>query len=377
MKMFRKISFVSLSGLYLFIFLITGFTEEKKIKIAVFDLGVTSTDVSQSEGITLSEYIRSILIKTGSENDYFDVISRDKLIKISEQYKFKMTGLTEGSHAIRLAKILDVKNAITGNIGKVGSTYVINIQLLDLETDKYITAESIEADNMDDALTKINEKINIISRQIELGDDYITGLIGMYPPKSGPDWLAKIDDYLITGMDFDEGYKYLLSQVPEEKRTNLPPDTKKKYFNSLISQYLINIKALNDGLLKIPGNYTRIKKYIMSVKAKSGLKNTPANQPVLRNYIRQAIAQIYIQSRLPADKNFFKPSKGEIDDFYLKNKTELDNSGLKSGQMKQVITQEIERQKQQEWLQKYLDQIKENFKIQINEAALLQEGISE
>ncbi len=180
-----------------------------------------------------------------------------------------------------------------------------------------------------------------------------SGYINLYPPKSGSEWLVKIDDYVITKADFEEGYKYLLSQIPPERQNNLPPDTKKQYFESMINQYIMTIKALNEGILK-----------------------SPVNSVILDNYIRQVLAQLYIQKNLPLDKSSFVPSKMEMDEFYNQHKAELDRAGMKSDQLKQVIVQEIERQKQQVWLQQFMAQVRETIKIQRNNDLLQQEGIS-
>ncbi len=177
--------------------------------------------------------------------------------------------------------------------------------------------------------------------------------VSLYPPKSGSDWLIKIDDYVITKSEYEEGFKYFLNQIPEAQRANLPPDTKKLYFDNLLSQYIITIKALNEGL----------------AKSKEG-------QLLLKTAIRQAVYQIYISKNLPADKSAFYPSKIEIDDYYLKNKAQFDRMGLKTDQIKQYATQELSQQKMQLWVQGFVAQMKENFKVLRNNDLLQQEGIS-
>ena len=180
-----------------------------------------------------------------------------------------------------------------------------------------------------------------------------SGMISMYPPKSSPDWLAKVDDYVITTNDFETGFRALLAQIPEDKKANLPPDMKNQYFESLLKEYILSIKALNEGIQK-----------------------KPENDAMLKSYIRRFLSNLYLQMNAPVDKSQFIPSKADIDNFYSQHKPELDRSGMKSDQLKQVIVQELERQKEQAWIEELVNNIKISIKVEKNNEALLKEGIS-
>jgi len=180
--------------------------------------------------------------------------------------------------------------------------------------------------------------------------------ISLYPPKSsavGNDWLIKIDDYAVTKSEFEEGYKYFMSQIPEQQRASLPPDTKRLFFENLLSQYIINLKALKEGLPK-----------------------TREGQLLLRTAIRQAIYQIYLTKNIPQDKSIFMPSQIEINDYYMRNKAQFDKLGMKSDQIKQYAIQELSQQKMQMWVQGFVAQAKESFKVERNNDQLEQVGIS-
>lgn len=179
------------------------------------------------------------------------------------------------------------------------------------------------------------------------------GTLYMYPPKSSPDWLAKIDDYVITKADFEAGYQQVLSQIPEEKRPFIRPDMKKQYFESLLKEYILCIKALNDGIQK-----------------------TPENQIILKSYMRQLLSNMYLQKNAPTDKSIFLPSKIEVDAYYAQNKADLDKSGMKSDQLKQYIVQMLGRQKEQAWIESLVTTVKESIKVERNNTGLLQEGVT-
>ena len=110
----------------------------------------------------LSDYMRNSFINEG----YFEVISREQLNRIMNEYKMEESGLTSESNAIELGKLLNAKNSVVGTIGKFGKVYVINIQLMDMETGKYIVAESIQADSKEDALKQIKNKVDIFASRL-------------------------------------------------------------------------------------------------------------------------------------------------------------------------------------------------------------------
>src|SRR5271157_4623393 len=154
-----RISFIAF---FLIIISGNGFCDDKP-RIVVFDMDSKSKEISRDEVLTLSDYIRSSFINTG----VFEVISREQLNKIMEEYKFQTAGLTEESNVVRLGKILNVNNAVMGTIGKFGDTYIINIKMLNMESGKYLSAVSIKAENKNECLTSIEEKVNMIAQNIQ------------------------------------------------------------------------------------------------------------------------------------------------------------------------------------------------------------------
>ncbi len=162
-----RISFIAF---FLIIISGNGFCEDKP-RIVVFDMDSKSKEISRDEVLTLSDYIRSSFINTG----VFEVISREQLNKIMEEYKFQTAGLTEESNVVRLGKILNVNNAVMGTIGKFGDTYIINIKMLNMESGKYLSAVSIKAENKNECLTSIEEKVNMIAQNMQNNNGDTTG----------------------------------------------------------------------------------------------------------------------------------------------------------------------------------------------------------
>jgi hypothetical protein len=187
------------------------------------------------------------------------------------------------------------------------------------------------------------------------GSGFSAGGINPYPQKSsevGGDWLVKIDDYAISKAEFDNGLQIYLSQLPAEYRgrENL---FKKEYFDSLIGQYVITIKALNDGFL-----------------------NDKENQLLIKTALRSVIQNYFIQKNAPKDPSAFMPSKLEIDQFNVQYSSQFDKLGYSADQRRQAAVQELQKRNFQKWAVDYMNQVKENYKIQRNNDELNKLGIN-
>jgi len=99
------------------------------IRIAVLDFG-TSGGLSEMEAVTLTNRLRSMLVKTNS----FVVLERGKMDEILTEQGFQQTGCTTTECAVEVGKMLNVQKMVSGTIGKLGSTWTMDISLIDIET---------------------------------------------------------------------------------------------------------------------------------------------------------------------------------------------------------------------------------------------------
>lgn len=173
------------------------------------------------------------------------------------------------------------------------------------------------------------------------------------------DWLVKIDDYIITKSEFEDGFQYYMTQIPDSQRANLPSESviKRQFLDNLIAQYVINLKAINEG---IPAS-------------KEG-------QFLLKAALRQAIYSIYLQKSIPQDKSAFTPTKIELDQIYKQYEQQFNQRGWNADQrkqyMNQVVAPQLSQQKLQNWVSEFVGIAKENYKIKRNEELILKEGIT-
>ena len=167
------------------------------------------------------------------------------------------------------------------------------------------------------------------------------------------DWIIKIENYNISQKEYDSGYKYFMSQIPEGQKPMVDEKTlKKQYLNNLLIQYVVLIQAMQDDLF-----------------------GSDDASLVLRSAIRQAVYQIYLNKALPKDKDRFNPTEEEINKYYTQNKDRFYQMGLNADQIRQYATQELSQQKIQLWVAEYLEKLKENYRIKRNSDALKSEGL--
>jgi len=99
--------------------------------------------------------------------DRYEVIERQDMDKIFEQFDIQNTGCVSDSCAIEFGKMLQADRILQGTIGKVGNTYSVSARILDVATTKAVA-------NTDRQLRgSIDDVLNTIIPLV--GDDLILG----------------------------------------------------------------------------------------------------------------------------------------------------------------------------------------------------------
>ena len=103
---------------------------QNKLNIAVLDFDAKG--ISKAEASILSDELRYKLVNS----EIYTIIERDKMVEILYEQGFQLSGCTSDECFVEAGKILNVKKVIAGSVGKIGSTYILNIRLIDIETSK-------------------------------------------------------------------------------------------------------------------------------------------------------------------------------------------------------------------------------------------------
>ncbi len=96
--------------------------------VAVLDL--EARGISQVEAESLTDRLRTELVLTGT----ITVVERGQMEQILLEQDFQMTGCTSNECAVEVGQLLSVTTIVAGSIGRVGSTFTIDVRTIDVES---------------------------------------------------------------------------------------------------------------------------------------------------------------------------------------------------------------------------------------------------
>ena len=101
---------------------------EGPMAVAILDL--EGRGISEMEAQTLTDRMRSELVNTGAVT----IVERSQMQEILEEQGFQQTGCTSDECAVEVGKLLGVQNMITGSIGKIGTSYTLDVRMFVVES---------------------------------------------------------------------------------------------------------------------------------------------------------------------------------------------------------------------------------------------------
>lgn len=127
--------------------------KEKLTNVAMLDMIDLKNGKADEETQVLTNEIQNQLNKTGQ----FEFIERRNMNKIIEEHKFQLTGMISDDSAIKVGELVGANYVLNSNIGILGKTSVLYVQITDAESGKIISSASIRVSNADkeDLLDKI------------------------------------------------------------------------------------------------------------------------------------------------------------------------------------------------------------------------------
>jgi len=134
---------------------------EKRVMnfLAVMDLNCGAT-VNKENCVGLTNVVIDELVKIGK----YTVIDRANRDKILGEAKFQITGCVADSCTIEAGRILGVGKMVVGSITKIGETYLLTLQLLNVETAAVETSarercDKCKLEDLIDSVTNAARKI--------------------------------------------------------------------------------------------------------------------------------------------------------------------------------------------------------------------------
>ena len=118
------------------IFLIFAIFVSTKAAITVAISTMVANGVTEAEAASLTDALRSELIKSGK----YQILERSQMEDILKEQGFQQSGACgEMNCANEIGKLLSVNQIIMGGIGKVGNTYTLNVRAVDVSSGKIIS----------------------------------------------------------------------------------------------------------------------------------------------------------------------------------------------------------------------------------------------
>lgn len=139
---------------------------QKKTSVALLDLTVSS-DLQQSISSVLSNIVRQEFLKSES----YQILDRNNMATILKEQDFILSENCSGKEcAVEVGKLLGVQKMIYGSIGTLGKKYIINLQMVDIETGKI---EKIENENHVGAIEDLDGSMIKITKRL-IGDEKVS-----------------------------------------------------------------------------------------------------------------------------------------------------------------------------------------------------------
>ena len=95
---------------------------------AILDL--EGRGISAIEAEALTDRLSSLIVKTGRVT----VVERGQMQAVLLEQDFQLTGCTSDECAVEVGQLLGVTKMVAGSIGKIGSTYSLDLRTIDIAT---------------------------------------------------------------------------------------------------------------------------------------------------------------------------------------------------------------------------------------------------
>ena len=144
-----------------------------KIFLAVMELD-NRGGLSSSECSLLSDSIRQELFSTGK----YRIVDRKNMDQILKEQGFQLSDCTSQECAVQVGKLLGVEKMVVGSIGKLGQKFMLNLQLLSVETGEI---ESMASDECLCTVEKLSERMRVLAGGVSAGSEIGKGAVGAKP----------------------------------------------------------------------------------------------------------------------------------------------------------------------------------------------------
>jgi len=152
-----------LHALFFVLLLISSSPVWTQVKPTIAVLSLEAKNVSQETADAVADILSTELFNT----QRFQVIERQAMLRILDEQKLQMTGVTDMGRAVEIGKVLNVQKIMIGSVSKLGETYIINTRLVDVKTGALELAQNAKSTNGEEGLTNaISDLVKIVAQKV-------------------------------------------------------------------------------------------------------------------------------------------------------------------------------------------------------------------
>ena len=124
--------------------------------VSVLPFGTTAGGgISGSDVASLTSLFETKLINTGMYN----VVEQAQADKILQAQAMSLSGCVDESCALEIGKLLAADTVVLGSVNKIGSLYILNAKMVNVELGKSLNAESLKADSLEEIVDQLADLV--------------------------------------------------------------------------------------------------------------------------------------------------------------------------------------------------------------------------
>ena len=136
---------------------------QNKPTIAVLNLE------AKNVGQATADAVADILSTELFNSQRFKVIERQAIMRILEEQKLQMTGVTDMSTAVEIGKMLNVERILIGSVSRLGESYIINTRLVNVKTGALELAQTATSKRGEGGLTEaITDRVGKMCEKVQV-----------------------------------------------------------------------------------------------------------------------------------------------------------------------------------------------------------------
>lgn len=141
-------------------FILSAQTIKPRVGIIPF----VAKNASGTDAEIIEELFRGVVVNSGM----FEVLDRNNMDTILKEQEFQQTGCTDSDCAVQVGRLLNMQFMFYGSLMKLGSSYIISVGMVNVETGQIVKTAQRRFAKIDDAYNELTAVVNELSGKEEV-----------------------------------------------------------------------------------------------------------------------------------------------------------------------------------------------------------------